>query len=164
MPNPYNYYFDEATQTYHFITKNGIDYRVAFIVDHTFSAVSGLEIENVYQIIIDKVNDDLEKFDSQVSATVQTIVDSFFINAQNSMIYVCDDKDNKGEKRFKAFQRWYQNSTFTDHIIKVDNVIICNSDNGDYTIYSSLLYHQDNNNKETILEIYETIQVILNEK
>ncbi len=39
-----------------------------------------------------------------------------------------------------------------------------NSNNKDYTIYSSLLYHQDNSNKETILEVYKTIQEVLNEK
>ncbi|ESU25221.1 hypothetical protein FLJC2902T_31610 [Flavobacterium limnosediminis JC2902] len=80
------------------------------------------------------------------------------------MIYVCDDKDNKGEKRFNVFQRWYQKSNFTDFIMKVDNVIVCNSNDTDYTLYSSLLYHQDNTNKETILELYQTIQDILNEK
>lgn len=164
MLNPYNYFFDEASQTYHFTTKNDIEYRIAFIIDHTFSAVSGLEIKDIYQIIIDKISDEIEKFDSQVSATIQSIVDAFFTNSQNSMIYICDDKDKKGEKRFNAFERWYQNSHFTDYILKVDNVIVCNSNNLDYTIFSSLLYHHNNNNKETILEIYQTIQEILNDK
>ena len=101
---------------------------------------------------------------SQVAATIQAIVDLFFTNAQNAMIYICDDKDNKGEKRFNTFHRWYLNSSLVNYIIKMDNVIICNSNNEDYTIYSSLLYHQDNSNKETILEVYKTIQEILNEK
>ena len=140
MPNPYNYHFDEATQTYHFITKNGIHYRVAFIVDQTFSAVSGLEIENIYQIIVDKVNDDLEKLDSQVAATIQVIVDLFFTNAQNAMIYICDEKDNKGEKRFNTFHRWYLNSTLVNYIIKMDNIIICNSNNKLHTIAIQLFF------------------------
>ncbi|MEN2401137.1 DUF6169 family protein [Flavobacterium sp. MC2016-06] len=164
MPNPYNYFFDETTQSYHFKTKNDIDYRVAFIIDHTFSAVSGIEMNNIYQIIIEKVDDRLEKFDSQVSATVQLIVLSFFGNAQNAMIYICDDTDHKGKKRFDAFERWYRTSTFNNDIKKVNNVIVCNTDNQDWTLYTSLLYHQKNINKKTIIEVYHTLQEILNEK
>lgn len=95
MPNPYKYHFDQVTQSYHFTTKNEIEYRVAFIIDHTFSAVSGNEIENIYQIIIEKLNDGVEKLDSQVAATIQNIVDLFFHNAQNAMIFICDDKDKE---------------------------------------------------------------------
>ncbi|MEZ0129709.1 hypothetical protein AB9T88_08075, partial [Flavobacterium sp. LBUM151] len=61
---PYNYYLKENSQFYYFITKNAIEYRVAFIRDETFSAVSGLEIENIFQIIIEKVSDKLEKLDT----------------------------------------------------------------------------------------------------
>lgn len=108
MPIPYNYYFNDHLQFYYFTTKNNIEYRVAFILDETFTAVSGFEINNIFQIVIEKVNDTLEKLDVQVSATIQTIIARFFINSQNSMIYVCDDKDKKGIKRFNVFNRWYK--------------------------------------------------------
>lgn len=64
---PYNYFLNENPQFYYFITKNKIEYRVAFIVDETFSAVSGLDINNIFQIIIEKVSDKIEKLDIQVS-------------------------------------------------------------------------------------------------
>jgi hypothetical protein len=99
----------------------------------------------------------------RVSATIKSIITAFFINSQNSMIYVCDDKDQKGIKRFKVFNRWYVRNISND-IIKKDNVIHCNSNNEDFIIYSSLLYHRNNHNKKTILEIYNTIQEILDEK
>lgn len=164
MPNPYNYNFDDETQSYHFTTKNGIEYKVAFIVDHTFSAVSNIEIDNVFQLIIEKEDDGIERYDSQVSETVKDIVASFFLNSQNSMIYICDDEDSKAETRFKVFDRWYQSSTLTDYVFKVDNVIECDSPAGITTIYSSLLYHNENINKEEIIDIYNNIQEILNDK
>ncbi|MDW8852649.1 DUF6169 family protein [Flavobacterium sp. MMLR14_040] len=164
MSIPYNYYLKDNSQFYYFITKNTIEYRVAFIRDETFSAVSGLEIDNIFQIIIEKVSNKLEKLDTRVFATIQEIVRLFFINSQNSMIYICDDKDNKGTKRFNVFNRWYQKSDLTEIIMKKDNIITCNSNNQDLTIYSSLLYHQNNKNKKTIVEVYNTIQEILNEK
>ncbi|WP_300674707.1 hypothetical protein [Soonwooa sp.] len=54
MQNHYNYVFDDITNTYNFTTKNSILYRVAFIVDETFSAISGEEIPNIFQIIAKK--------------------------------------------------------------------------------------------------------------
>ncbi|MFH7015249.1 hypothetical protein [Flavobacterium sp. FlaQc-47] len=67
---PYNYQFNENSKFYYFTTKNKIEYRVAFIIDETFSAISGLDINNIFQIVIEKVTDELEKLDIQVSATV----------------------------------------------------------------------------------------------
>ena len=164
MPIPYNYYFNEDSQFFYFSTKNVIEYRIAFIQDETFSAVSGFEINNVFQIVIEKVNDEIERFDAKVSSTIQAIITAFFINSQNAMIYVCDDKDKKGIKRFNTFNRWYKNSGLKTAIIKKDNIITCFSNDQNFIIYSSLLYHHDNQNKETILEVFNTIQEILNEK
>ncbi len=164
MPNQYNYNFSEETQSYHFTTKDDIEYKVAFIIDHTFSTVSNLEIDNVYQLIIEKVSDKIEKFDANVSETIKDIVSSFFNNELNSMIYICDDEDGKSELRFNVFDRWYQTSSIKDIVTKVNNVIKCTNNGIDTVIYSSLMYHNDNVNKEVIIEIYQTIQEILNEK
>lgn len=161
---PYNYHLKENSQFYYFITKNAIEYHVAFIKDETFSAVSGLEIHNIFQIIIEKISERIEILDARVFATIQEIVRVFFTNSQNSMIYVCDNKDYKGIKRFNVFNRWYHQSDLNKIIIKKDNIIICNSKDQDITIYSSLLYHQNNSNKKTIIDVYNTLQEILNEK
>lgn len=164
MPIPYNYYFDEDSQFFNLSTKNAIEYLIAFIQDETFSAVSGFEISNIFQIVIEKVNDEIERFDAKVSATIQAIITAFFINSQNAMIYVCDDKHKKGIKRFNTFNRWYKNSGLKTSIVKKDNIITCFSNDQNFIIYSSLLYHHDNQNKETVLEVFNTIQEILNEK
>jgi hypothetical protein len=161
---PYNYFLNENPQFYYFITKNEIEYRVAFIVDETFSAISGLDINNIFQIIVEKVTDKREKLDIQVSVTIQSIIIAFFKNSQNSMLYVCDDKDNKSIKRFKVFNRWYSRSGIESTILKKDNVINCKSNSQNTIIYSSLLYHKENRNQKTIIEIYNTMQEILDEK
>lgn len=75
MLNHYNYVFDYITKTYNFTTKNNILYRVAFIVDETFSTISKKEIENVYQIIIEKATDEIEPFDRKVSKTIEQIIE-----------------------------------------------------------------------------------------
>jgi len=46
-------------------------YRVAFVVDETFSTISNEEIPNVFQLIIDKASDELEPYDPKVSRTIE---------------------------------------------------------------------------------------------
>ena len=89
MRNHYNYAFDNITNTYNFTTKNNILYRVAFVVDETFSAVSNEETPNIFQLVIDKASDELEPYDAKVSRTIEDFVELFFHNELNSMIYVC---------------------------------------------------------------------------
>ncbi len=63
MQSHYNYVFDEITNTYNFATKNEILYRIAFIIDETFSTISGEEISNVFQLIVEKSSDGIEPYD-----------------------------------------------------------------------------------------------------
>lgn len=163
MPNLYNYTFDEETSTYTFITKNDIEYKIVFIVDETLNIASDVHIENVYQIIIEKITDKIEPFDGLVSKTIQNAITLFFSNVQNSLIYVCSENDEKSETRFNVFNRWYKNSSL-ESVTKVDNIIKCESEGNIYVIYTSLLYHKENPNVGYILEAYQKIESILNEK
>lgn len=86
MQSLYNYVFDDITQTYNFTTKNKILYRIAFVVDETFSMIAGEEIPNVYQIIVEKANQEVEPFDPKVSSTIENIIEQFFRKVENSLI------------------------------------------------------------------------------
>jgi hypothetical protein len=103
LPNLYNYTFNEVTGTYNFTTKNDIEYKVVFIIDETLDSVSENPIENVYQVIIEKVSDAIEPLDSAVGRTIDDIIKSFFENAQNSLIYICSEVEEKAEIRFNVF-------------------------------------------------------------
>lgn len=160
MQNHYNYTFDHLTQTYNFTTKNNILYRVAFIVDETFSVISGEEITNVYQVIVEKINEDIEPFDNKVSKTIEDIIEKFFRNIDNSLIYVCIDNDEKGKLRFEIFNRWYKNSKHQEYILKIDNVFQFQTNK----IYTSFMFHKSNLNFKKLIGIYNKIEEILNEE
>ena len=163
MLNQYNYTFNKTTSTYNFTTKNDIEYKIVFIIDETLDVVSEVHIENIYQIVIEKITAKIEPFDVLVSKTIQNIITAFFENIQNSLIYVCSENDKKAKKRFNVFNRWYNNSTL-ESITKVDNIINCESEGITYTIYTSLLYHKENPNIDNILLAYHKIESILNDK
>lgn len=164
MQNHYNYAFDGITNTYNFPTKNGILYRVAFVEDHTLSEISGKEILNVFQFVIEKIGDEKEGFDAKISETIKHIIGKFFEQSQYSIIYVCSNDENKAEQRFKVFSRWYEHSGFKNTIIKIDNVIEIVSTNENMKIFTSLLFHVENKNTKAILEIYNAIGDVLNNK
>ena len=164
MPNRYSYTFNEDTSTYNFTTKNNIEYKVVFIIDETLDSVSENAIENVYQVIIEKVSDAIEPFDSAVGRTIDNIIKSFYENAQNSLIYICSEDEEKAEIRFNVFDRWYLNSTFNKFVTKIDNVINFEVNGETYLLYTSLLYHNDNPNIEYVLTAYNSIEEVLNSK
>lgn len=165
MRNHYNYAFDNITNTYNFTTRNNVLYRVAFVVDETFSSVSNQEISNIFQLIIDKASDELEPYDAKVSRTIEDIVERFFHNALNSMIYVCSDEDDKAKTRFKVFDRWYKKSDYKEFIVKIDNIIQFKiSETETQKLYTSFMFHQDNPTRQTLVEIYRQIEKTLNEE
>ena len=105
MQNHYNYVFDNLTNTYNFTTKNNILYRVAFIIDETFSTIAGEEIPNVFQLIVEKATDEIEPYDAKVSKTIENIIERFFYRIENSLIYICSDDNEKATQRHKIFDR-----------------------------------------------------------
>ena len=165
MPNHYSYVFDPITNTYAFITKNSILYRIAFLIDSTFSSISQKEIPNVYQVVIEKVNDEVEPFDISVSKTIIHIIAQFFKNVQNSLIFICSDDQDKARIRFSAFNKWYKSSAYQEMIAKIDQVICVNAvDNQIQKIYTSLLVHRSNPDYTTLVHVYQQIEKILNEE
>lgn len=164
MQSHYNYVFDSITNTYNFATKNNILYRVAFVVDETFSTISGEEIPNIYQLIIEKATDELEPFDTKVSKTIEHIIERFFQKTENALIYVCSDEDEKARIRHEIFDRWYRNSDYKNWIVKIDNIMKFNIKNEIQKLYTSFLFHKQNLNYEKLIQIYTQIENVLNEE
>lgn len=164
MQSHYNYVFDDITSTYNFVTKNNILYRVAFVVDESFSSISGEEIQNVYQLIVEKANEELEPFDAKVSRTIQNIIQRFFQQTENSLIYICSDDDHKSIVRHKIFSRWYKHSKYQEDIIKLDNIIKVDVNlESPQILYTSMMFHKKNTQYEKLISIYNQVEKALNE-
>ena len=138
---------------------------MVFVVDETFSAISGEEIPNVYQVVVEKVTDNIEPLDNKVSKTIIHIIESFFSNEENSLLYICDEKGNKAEQRFKVFDRWYRNSSINNDVLKKDNVLnIRISETEEQIVYTSFLFHKRNKDYKKLIQIYDLIEDTLNAK
>jgi hypothetical protein len=165
LQNHYNYFFDNISNTYNFLTKNNILYRVAFIVDDTFNTISGEDIPNVFQLVVEKAYPGLEPFDPKISKTIESIILRFFNNIENALIYVCSEEKDKAKARYLIFDRWYKDSKYRHDITKIDNIIEINSKNIEsQVLYTSFLLHKQNPNYDKLLEIFNRIQQVLNEE
>ncbi len=161
MQTHYNYTYDRESKSYNFITKNGIFYKVSFIVDETFSTLSEREIPNVYQIVLDKISSETEPLDSKVFRTVECIIVKFFEKVENSILYVCSEDEGKEKQRLRVFNRWYNKSKHKESIKKVDKVIVIDDENS--PIFTSFMYHINNPNYKDILKIYTSLEDLLRE-
>ncbi|MGB1231746.1 MAG: DUF6169 family protein [Winogradskyella sp.] len=107
----------------------------------------------------------MEPFDRKVSKTVEHIIELFFLKVENSLIYVCDDADEKAKLRHKIFDRWYKKSEHRKSIIKIDNIIQFSSENSVMNkIYTSFMFQKANSNFDKLIKIYNSIEEIINEE
>ena len=157
----YNYTKDYNHLEYHFRTLNGIFYSVKFSPDETFNSISNSEnFNNVFQVILAKTTKEKEPFDYNVSATVRNIIVDFLQNNLNSIIYFCSYFDEKERQRFNAFNRWYEHSTVQDKISKFDNLVKIE----DILLYTSLIINNNNPQKNEIVEIFDSLEDMLNKE
>jgi Family of unknown function (DUF6169) len=159
----YNYVFDNITSSFVFTTKNNFLYRVAFIADEIFSTISGEEIPNIFQIVIEKANEEIEPLDNKVSKTIENIIEQFFTKKENSLIYICYDLDQKAKIRYDVFSRWYKKSLIKKSIIKIDKIIEINlKDSEKQRLFTAFMFHKKNPNHKKLIEIYNRIEEVLN--
>jgi|GEM_PF-5512286 len=68
------------------------------------------------------VHEPIGPYDAKVFNTIEHIVVQFFLKAENALIYICSDEEQKAKLRYNSFNRWYNHSKFSTTIGKIDNV------------------------------------------
>ena len=89
---------------YDFVTSQGIHYTIALIGDQP---LGGCE---TFQFIDQKVEHQHSSHDPKVGTTILTIVDQFFRENLNVLLYICDDSDGREAKRNRLFLSWFNRS------------------------------------------------------
>lgn len=92
---------------FRFATRNGIRYHVGFYPDSFFLN------EGAYHLFIERMHDDHTPADPLVFEVVSIIIEEFFTDNANVMLYICDPTDNRQEARARLYRHWYE--TFEHH-------------------------------------------------
>ena len=86
---------------YDFVTSQGIHYTIYFDDDQPLGGCA------TFQFIIQKVEHKRSSHDPLVEQTILTIVDQFFTEHLNVLLYICDDSDGREAKRNRLFMSWF---------------------------------------------------------
>ena len=79
------------------------------------------------------------EYDKKTGFTVAKIIEIFFANTENAIIYICDDSDSRQNSRKRKFDYWFWK--FNDQsILKYDSVAFIEGIN----IINTLLIHKNN--------------------
>ncbi len=132
---------------YDFITSIGIHYTIYFDDDQPMGGCK------TYQFIIQKVEHQHSPHDPKVEQTILNIVDQFFSEHLNVLLYICDDSDGREAKRNRLFLSWFNKfaepGRFT---ICAANTII-----EGHGFYAAIIVENRNPKLKAITEEFETI-------
>lgn len=119
---------------YEFLTDYGVRYSIGFIFDDSI-ITSG-----AYQFIISNTNHKPSPNDDNVRRTIMCMVDEFFRQGDDVLLYICETGDGKQAMRNRLFQYWFSqydkkgNYTFlsssvteSDGVVNYATLIISNN-------------------------------------
>jgi Family of unknown function (DUF6169) len=90
--------------------------------------------------------------DKRIGATVTSIIKSFLLKKNNTVVYICDNSDRREKARFHKFYHWFKQ--FNDgSIVQLRGVIRA----GNTNILNALLIHKDNPQLNDFIEAYEIL-------
>lgn len=130
---------------FRFVTRNGIKYRVGFYPDKYF-------LENgAYHFFLERVDDIHSPYDPDVYQVVSIIIEEFFRDDTNVMLYICDPSDQRDEIRYRLYRYWFDRFGRKEEFILKDVTISI----GQTNIYAGLLIMKSNPAYQLIIDAFD---------
>jgi Family of unknown function (DUF6169) len=144
---PYSFTYSDGK--YSFITDNSVVYNVEF-TDGSYYFFDLPADVPVFELNIKAMNATesiIQPYDKRVETTIVNILSTFFNDNKNSLIYVCNNLDNRERARSRKFNSWFnKNATFSvekyDINFTMQNIIIL----------ASLIVHTENKRKDELIK------------
>jgi hypothetical protein len=144
---PYSFTYGDGK--YSFITDNSVVYNVEF-TDGSYYFFDLPADVPVFELNIKAMNATesiIQPYDKRVETTIVNILSTFFNDNKNSLIYVCNNLDNRERARSRKFNSWFnKNATFSvekyDINFTMQNIIIL----------ASLIVHTENKRKDELIK------------
>lgn len=133
--------------SFYFTTNSGVTYNIGFVPDYM------LADEDVYQFYIIDVEHKHAPNDPLVKQTILCVIEAFFKQEPNVMLYICDTSDSRQGIRNRLFHLWFteydQNDKFTmiNKDISFDGVIY----------YGSIILRKSHPFYEELIQKFQTL-------
>jgi Family of unknown function (DUF6169) len=149
IPQPYEVNYQD--KSYKFTTDNGIFYNISFS-DGSFYFANIEPHIPIYELAIKFISlgDYLSPpQDRRAEITIIDIILTFLSDHTNSIIYTCDNIDNRHHARNRKFNIWFNKHQSTD-LEKYDSSFVVENTE----ILASLIVHSQNPFKEALIKVF----------
>lgn len=102
---------------YGFKTQYGVLYRVIFEPDQTIWENGAYEFSIINENSVSSPND------KNVQRTIIAIIEEFFRNNPDILLYQCETGDNKQAARERLFLKWFSEYADNKYIIRVSEIV-----------------------------------------
>ncbi len=93
----------------------------------------------MYQFFLSNINHVHDSEDEYIFATIAVIIEEFFSQGQNVMLYICDTMDSRQAVRNRLFRIWFNTyMTSVDFTMFNDHVCI-----DDVQYFASIILHRN---------------------
>ncbi len=128
-----------------FETIAGIHYEITFEEDQPIG-----ECET-YQFIIDKIESERSPHDANVEQTILTILDEFFIENLDVLLYLCDTSDDRQAGRNRLFLTWFKRNASPDRF----TIRTADTEVEGMRIYAAIIVENRNPKLQAITEDFD---------
>ena len=132
---------------YIFETEGGIHYTISFEED---SPIGGC---NTFQFIIEKMENVRSGYDSKVEQTILAIINQFFVEHLDVLLYLCDDSDGREANRNRLFLSWFKKNADPERF----TILTANATIEGKGFYAAIIVENRNPMLKSIIEDFETI-------
>lgn len=151
-PSPYTVNLDPATGYHYFHTGHGLIYACGFH-DLTYKLPVMLRLYDIeindFEFFPHNPTPEIPKpQDVRVSATLSQLIQGYFTNEHNVLIYLCDASDGQPQERQILFKRWHRNmADIIDHnALQIEIKHAYGTD----TVYGGVITRKDFPHKEVL--------------
>lgn len=138
-----------------FVTSQGTHYRVSFGKEDMI--LGGCL---VYQLILQRAENNVGGYDPNIEKTVLAIIDEFFRANSHVLLYICDTSDGKEDGRNRLFLRWFDRHVEPGRFtIRTAHAIV-----EEETIYAAIIVDNKNPQKDQIIADFDQEAALLTQK
>ena len=152
IPQPYKTTY--RAHKYYFETDNSVDYSVEFTdgIRYFMNLPPHIPVFELNVRVINAVDSIGKPYDPRVEATIVDILSTFFSDNKNSLIYICDNLDNRQRGRQRKFDGWFNKSNTTAvEKYNIDFSFL------DIEFLVSFMVHTQNSDKELLIKMFYDI-------
>lgn len=145
---------ESQSGTFLFSTVSGNDYAISFNEDMEIAGCLS------YQFVIRRLNNHISGHDPKIQITIMAIIDEFFRQNQDILLYTCDTEDRKEAARNRLFIRWFKEAeSSSNFVLKTADTVVEGQG-----FYFAIIVPKSHPNLAAICSEFDTVAENLSQK